>query len=64
MASSSSRTYGWPLQALRLITLGLAVGLPIVLVLAWYHGDRGEQRIRGIELAIISPAKSMQPARS
>jgi adenylate cyclase len=46
--------YGWPLQVLRLITLGLAVGLPIVLVLAWYHGDRGEQRMRGTELAIIS----------
>ena len=25
-----------------------------MLVLAWYHGDRGEQRIRGTELAIIS----------
>jgi hypothetical protein len=40
--------YGWPLQVLRLVTLGLAVGLPVVLVLAWYHGDRGEQRILGI----------------
>jgi hypothetical protein len=30
------------------------IGLPIVLVLAWYHGDRGEQRVRGTELAIIS----------
>ena len=46
--------YGWPLQVLRLITLGLALGLPMVLVLAWYHGDRGEQRIRGTEVAIIS----------
>jgi hypothetical protein len=46
--------YGWPLQVLRWITLGLALGLPVVLVLAWYHGDRGEQRIRGVELTIIS----------
>ena len=46
--------YGWPMQVLRLITLVLALGLPIVLVLAWYHGDRGEQRIRGTELTIIS----------
>ena len=25
--------------------LALLIGLPIVLVLAWYHGDRGQQRI-------------------
>ena len=39
---------------LKLSTLAFLIGLPIVLVLAWYHGDRGEQRIRGTELAIIS----------
>ena len=32
----------------------LIVGLPIVLVLAWYHGDRGEQRVRGTELVIVT----------
>ena len=25
--------------------LALLIGLPVVLVLAWYHGDRGQQRI-------------------
>jgi TolB-like protein/Flp pilus assembly protein TadD len=46
--------YGWPVQLLRPVTLALALGLPIVVTLAWYHGDRGEQRIHSTELAIIS----------
>ncbi len=37
-----------------LATLGLLVGLPIVLVIAWYHGDRGHQRVTAAELAIIT----------
>jgi TolB-like protein/Flp pilus assembly protein TadD len=49
-----SGTYDWPRQIQQLTTLALLVGLPIVLVLAWYHGDRGEQRVRGTELAIIT----------
>ena len=34
----------WPDQLQKLAGLALLVGLPIALVLAWYHGDRGEQR--------------------
>jgi len=37
-----------------LATIGLLIGLPIVLVIAWYHGDRGQQRITAAELAIIT----------
>ena len=47
-------TYGWPLQFQQLTTLALLIGLPIVLVLAWYHGDRGHQRVTTAELAIIT----------
>ena len=39
---------------LKLSTLAVLIGLPIVLVLAWYHGDRGEQRVRGTELVIVT----------
>ena len=49
-----AETYEWSSRVLKLSTLAFLIGLPIVLVLAWYHGDRGEQRIRGTELAIIS----------
>jgi adenylate cyclase len=37
-----------------LATIALAAGLPVVLVVAWYHGDRGQQRVTGAELAIIT----------
>ena len=46
--------FGWPSRALQLGTVAALIGLPIVLVLAWYHGDRGEQRVRGTELAIVT----------
>ena len=49
-----SGTFDWPRQVQQLSTLALLIGLPIVLVLAWYHGDRGEQRIRGAELSIVA----------
>jgi TolB-like protein len=45
--------FHWPEVAKQIATLVLLIGLPIALVLAWYHGDRGEQRISGVELAIL-----------
>lgn len=44
----------WPAQLQRLTGLALLSGLPIALVLAWYHGDRGEQRVGRAELAILT----------
>jgi len=35
-------TFHWPEQLQQFATIALLIGLPIVLVLAWYHGDRGE----------------------
>jgi TolB-like protein len=49
-----SDTYGWPHQLQQLATLALLIGLPIVLALAWYHGDRGQQRVTVAEFAIIT----------
>ena len=48
-----SGTYGWPLAVRQLATPALAFGLPSVLVIAWYHGDRGEQKVGASELAIL-----------
>jgi len=47
-------TYDWPVQVLRLVTLAFAIGLPIALTLAWYHGDRGHQKPVRAELAIVA----------
>jgi len=49
-----SSLLNWPAQLQRLTGLALLVGLPIVLVLAWYHGDRGEQHVGRTELAILT----------
>ena len=46
--------FAWPSAIKRVALLLLLIGLPIVLVLAWYHGDRGEQRVTGTELAIVT----------
>lgn len=32
----------------------LALGLPLTLVLAWYHGEKGRQRVSGAELLMIA----------
>ena len=45
--------FGWPESVRRGITLALVVGFFVTLVLAWYHGERGEQRVAGTELLII-----------
>src|SRR5437870_7653266 len=49
-----AQQFGWPEGVRRGITLGLVVGFFVTLVLAWYHGERGAQRIAGTELLIIS----------
>ncbi len=46
--------FEWPSRVLQLGTVAAALGLPIVLVLAWYHGDRGEQKVSRGEIAIVT----------
>jgi len=47
-------TFDWPRQIQQFATLGLLIGLPVVLVTAWYHGDQGRQRVSAAELTIIA----------
>jgi TolB-like protein/cytochrome c-type biogenesis protein CcmH/NrfG len=47
-------SFGWPVIAKQLAMLGLAIGLPVAAVLAWYHGDRGQQRITRSEFVIVA----------
>ena len=49
-----SSVFQWPGQLQRPVTMAFLVGLPIALVLAWYHGDRGHQRVSGREFAILT----------
>ena len=48
-----SEAFGWPGQLRQVAIIALLVGLPIVAVVAWYHGDRGQQRVTAIELAVL-----------
>jgi TolB-like protein len=43
----------WPVQIQKLTGLAFLIGLPIALVLAWYHGDRGQRQVTRNELAIL-----------
>ena len=47
-------TFHWPEQIQQLATVALLIGLPIALVIAWYHGDRGQQRLSAPELTILT----------
>ena len=49
-----AQQFGWPEGVRRGITIVLVVGLLVTLVLAWYHGERGAQRVSGTELLILS----------
>jgi TolB-like protein/Tfp pilus assembly protein PilF len=47
-------TYTWPPAIRQIVTPALALGSLLVLVLAWYHGERGEQQVSRPEFAILA----------
>ena len=49
-----AQRFGWPAQSVRLVIVALSIGFFVMLVLAWYHGERGAQRIAGTELTILA----------
>src|SRR3954470_20735453 len=49
-----AQQFEWPEGVRRGITLALVVGFFVTLVLAWYHGERGAQRVTGTELIILA----------
>src|SRR6266700_1374880 len=46
--------FEWPHAIQQVSMLLLALGLPVVMTFAWYHGERASRRISGPELTIIS----------
>ena len=47
-------SYDWPHLVMHLVFGVLALGFVVMLVLAWYHGERGAQRVSGPELLLIA----------
>src|SRR5204862_4243134 len=50
----TSNAFDWPHAVVRVSMLLLVLGLPVVITLAWYHGERASRRISGPELTIVS----------
>jgi len=46
--------FDWPQGLLRGITVAAGIGFFVALVLAWYHGERGAQRVSGTELLLVA----------
>jgi TolB-like protein/Tfp pilus assembly protein PilF len=46
--------FGWPDSIERGLIVALAIGGLVTLVLAWYHGERGAQRVSGTELLVLA----------
>ncbi len=47
-------SYHWPDVIMRLAFGAMALGLVVTVLLAWYHGERGEQRVTGVELLLLA----------
>lgn len=48
-----SQNFAWPPVVVRLATVVLAVGLGTVVVVAWFHGERGHQRVVATEVVLL-----------
>jgi TolB-like protein len=46
--------FTWPVLVGQVVTIFAFFGFFVVLVLAWYHGEKGRQRVSGPELLIIA----------
>ena len=45
---------GWPAWIHRVLIVLAGAGLPIALVVAWYHGEKGRQRVSGPEVLMVA----------
>ena len=46
--------FGWPDSIGRILIIASCVGFFITLVLAWYHGERGQQKVPATELFLLA----------
>ena len=49
-----AQRFGWPDSVERILIIVAFVGFFVTLLLAWYHGERGAQKVSGAELLILS----------
>ena len=46
--------FSWPGAIVRIAMVVIAAGLLVTIILAWYHGERGRQRVGGVELILLA----------
>ncbi|HEY1583946.1 MAG TPA: tetratricopeptide repeat protein [Chthoniobacterales bacterium] len=46
--------FGWPDWIERALIIASCIGFFVIVVLAWYHGERGAQRVSSTELVILA----------
>ena len=51
--SQIGENFAWPAVVMRVVTVVLATGLPVALVLAWFHGEKGRQKPGPLEVALL-----------
>jgi len=51
--STVGETWGWPAIVGQIAFVVLVVGLGVAIVLAWFHGERGHQRVTALESALL-----------
>src|SRR3546814_2639943 len=50
----AAESFGWPALAMRIAFGIITLGFVITLVPAWYHGERGVQKVGGTELLLLA----------
>src|SRR5258706_10142097 len=50
----TSESFEWPNAVARISMLLLALGLPVVMTFAWYHGERASRQFTKAEMSILS----------
>ena len=53
MTDVLTEIWNWPVPVQRGICVGLALGLLPALVLSWFHGERGSQRVTCAEVLLV-----------
>lgn len=54
VVSLVSSSFGWSPTVMRGFTIAAGIGLFVALLLAWYHGERGAQKVSGTELLLLT----------
>ncbi len=47
-------TFQWPGVLTRIAVVIAVTGLPVAITLAWFHGDRGNQKATRVEIAVVA----------